>query len=360
LLVSINADTLASQVRQQEAALESSKARAQATRVEMERSKKVYEDQKKLFEESYISEDQLDEYQSSYRSLEASYLAAEASIKQQEMSLNEANEDLSKSKIYAPMDGTITYIAMEEGERVVGVGQYAGTDIMTLANMNVMEVHIDVAETDIINVKLDDAATVFIDAINSEEYAGVVTEIASSGTTENSGTAEQTTTFEVSIRLDAKDARLRPGMTATADVATQTVTDVLAVPIQCVTVRDKKVVAQAMGREVSDDVKSLEYEKEANSGKQERPHAKATRKEREKLQRIVFVVVDDHVELREVETGIADTAWMEITGGLEDGETVVSGSYSAITRELQHMSKVNQQGSGFGEKGPKPGKPEGE
>ena len=294
LLVKINADTLASQVRQNEAALESSKASAQANKVEMARAKKVFEDQKKLFEENYISEDQLNEYESSYKSLEATYLAAEATINQQEMALAEANEDLSKSVIYAPMDGTITSIEMEEGERVVGVGQYDGTQIMTVANMDVMEAHIDVAETDIINVKLGDAATVFVDAINSEEYAGVVTEIASSGDTENSGTAEQTTTFEVVIRLDTHDKRLRPEMTATADISTETVTGALAVPIQCVTVRDKKVVAQALGREVSDDVKSLEYEEAANSGKQERPHSKATRKEREKLQRVVFVVVGDH------------------------------------------------------------------
>lgn len=268
LLVKINADTLASQVRQQEAALESSKARAQANNVEMLRAKKVFEDQKKLFEENYISEDQLDEYESNYKSLEATYLAAEASIHQQEMALAEANEDLSKSVIYAPMNGTITNIAMEEGERVVGVGQYDGTQIMTLANMDVMEAHIDVAETDIINVKLGDKATVFVDAINDEEYAGEVTEIASSGDTENSGTAEQTTTFEVVIRLDTNDKRLRPEMTATADVATQTAIDVLAVPIQCVTVRDKKVIAQALNRQVSDDVKNLEYEATANSGKE--------------------------------------------------------------------------------------------
>lgn len=346
VLVTIDPDTLESQVRQQEAALEANKAQANRTLVELERARKVFNDQKGLFDEGFISADSLNEYESNLKSLEASYAASLASIRQQEMSLAEANEDLSKTTIYASMDGTITSISMEEGERVVGVGQFDGTEIMRLANMNVMEVRIDVAETDIVNVKVDDPAVIFVDAISNEEFSGVVTEIASSGTSANTGTAEQTTTFEVRIRVDGLDKRLRPGMTATSDISTETVTGVLAVPIQCVTVREKKAIAEALGRDLSDEVKDLAYAEGAQEGQQKGPQGKANRKDREKLQRIVFVVVGDHVEFREVETGIADTAWMEIKGGLKEDETIVSGSYSAITRELGHMTKVQTPNNG--------------
>ena len=328
LLVSIDTKLLLSQVRQQEAGIETAKARAEEIRVQLLRAQQVLEDQQRLFADRFASEDALRTAQASASALGASHDAALAQIKQQEMQLDEARETLSKASIYSPMDGIVSALSAELGERVVGTGQFEGTEIMRVANLSVMELVTEVNETDVVNVTLGDHARILLDSMPNQVFTGKVTEIASSARKRE--TREEAVVFEVTVRFDEPSERIRPGMTATADIETESVAAALAVPLQSVTVREKQVVAKALGREVEAST-AVESNQFVVSKDRER-----TREERENLQRIVWVFEDGTVKLREVQTGISDARYMQILSGVREGEQIVSGSYNAIARELEH------------------------
>jgi len=338
LLVSVDSDLLESQVRQQQAAIDTARARARETFVQMERAVQVAADQERLFADNFTSEDTLRAARASADALKAGYEAAIAQIKQQETLLDEARENLGKTSIYAPMDGIVSSLSAELGERVVGTGQFEGTEIMRVANLSVMELVIEVNETDVVNVSLGDRARIVLDALPDETFAGAVTEIASSA--RERVTRDEAVVFEVTLRFEQPDPRIRPGMTATADIETEHAPGALAVPLQSVTVRDKQTVAKALGREIQ---QPLPVAQNINT---ENKDLKLTREERENLQRIVWVVEEGVVKLREVKTGISDTRYMQILEGVNAGESVVSGSYNAIARELEHDKQVKVQEPG--------------
>jgi len=232
------------------------------------------------------------------------------------------------------------------GERVIGGGQFAGTEIMRVANLTAMEVRVKVNENDIINVKLGDHALVSIDAFPGRQFNGKVYEISSSalsvgGMGSNqaalaASASDEVTNFLVKVRITDADAKLRPGMSATVDIETQTVENVVSVPVQSVTVR-------AEGGKTTEQIqKDREKEAQERSGNElsvtaERQDAK---RNVEKLQRVVFVRKADKVEMRKVETGIADNSFMEIKSGVAKDEEVVTGSYKAISTILKDGMKV--------------------
>ena len=208
---------------------------------------------------------------------------------------------------------------------------------MRVADLTNMEVRIEVSETDIVNVKIGDRATVEVDAMADEEFEGYVTEISSSAANVRQNN-DQLTTFEVRIKLSDPSPKLRPGMTATADIETETVEDAISVPMQSVTVRKKDDVKKALDpdAEPSEESKTQVAKKESS-----KPGEGGDEKdEKEDLQRIIFVVKDGKSIMREVKTGIADNAYIVIEEGIEVGEEVVSGSYRAITRQLKHEMAI--------------------
>lgn len=340
LLVKVDPITLQSQVDRQEAAIETAKARAEQTRVRLERARKVYQDQLQLFENEFISQDQLNLSSTDLNELEAAYAASLSQIREQEMQLAEARETLAKATIYSPMDGVVTVLNSEVGERVVGTGQFEGTEIMRIANLDTMELQIEVSESDIVNVKIGNSAKIEIDAIPNEEFLGTTKEIAASALTENAGSQEQVTNFLVKVRIDTPDERLKPGMTATAEIETQTVENVLSVPIQSVTVRDRR------------EVEGGGPPPAGEGGPRPGPAGRQGGRSRDNLKRVVFVVDGSVVKIREVETGIADNSYIEIKSGLQEGEEVVTGSYAAISRELKNDSKIVRGGGGPGGRPP--------
>jgi HlyD family secretion protein len=223
----------------------------------------------------------------------------------------------------------------------------AGTEIMRVADLSDMEMQVNVNENDIPHVKLGDQVVISVDAFPDKKFDGVVKELASSsenagataagGAAQASGTAtDEVTNFLVRVRVADPEAQLRPGMSATADIQTQTVNQVVAVPIQSVTVR-------AEGGLTSDELQQKNaketQEKSGNdlSVKDERADA---RRNREALQRVVFVRAGDHVRMQKVETGIADDTWIEVKTGVKPGEEVVAGTYAAISRTLKDGMKV--------------------
>ena len=283
ILVRVNPDTLEAQVKQQEAALSASKANAAQAKAQMLKAKLDLSRTEKMFEKGFATQEELDQVRTTVEVTIASHEASMFRIQQQDMQLKEASDELNKATTFAPNDGTITALNSELADRVVGTGQFAGTEIMRLADLSNMEVRVDVSEAEIVNVKIADKADIEIDAFPDEKFVGVVTEIANSAKTSGSGSQEQLTTFEVKVRLEEPDSRYRPGMTATADIKTKTSKDVVLVPLQSVTVRPKDEIERQLNPKKKDGDKGKKTEdKKAEGEKAEGEKAEGETKTAEK------------------------------------------------------------------------------
>ena len=344
LLVKVDPDRYETQLRQRKVSINTAEAgslEAKAQRLQAQQDLGRVEE---LFTKGFVSEKELEDGRTLLEIRKVQEESAMLEIERAKSSWEEAEEALSKTVTFAPMNGTITKLGAELGERVVGTGQFAGTEILRVADLSNMEVRIEVSETDIVHVKVNDKATVEVDAMPDEEFDGWVTEISSSAANVRQDN-DQLTTFEVRIRLDKPSPQLRPGMTATADIETETVNNAISVPMQSVTVRKKEDVRKALDPGVGqEDEKNRDAEDKSLISGKKRMADDRTREEKreanEDLQRIVFVLKDGKSIMREVKTGIADNTYIVIEEGIKVGEKVVSGSYRAITRQLNHDMEV--------------------
>lgn len=253
----------------------------------------------------------------------ANYLSAKAALEQAAANVRQAKETLSKTTITAPMSGVISQLNVEIGVRVSGSTFTQGTQLMTVADLSVMEARVDVGENDVVLVSIGDTARIEVDAFPEREFVGVVTQIANTAKSTGLGTQDQVTNFEVRILLNTpKGIEFRPGMSVTADIETATKSNVLAVPIQSVTIR-------------------LPKEQTEKSGESEVQLAEnAKKKQKEKVQEVIFVVKDGVAKTVPVTRGISDDSYVEVTGeNLEELE-VISGPFKAINRDLEDGSKV--------------------
>ena len=255
-------------------------------------------------------------------------MGTEYNIKSAEASLKEASDNLQKTTILAPVNGTISMLNIEQGERVVGTSQMAGTEIMRIANLNEMEVQVDVNENDIVRLNLGDTAEIEVDAYTKRKFEGVVTQIANSAKTTGLS-ADQVTNFEVKIRiqrssytdlLDKKNPNLspfRPGMSATVDVKTNTVTNALSVSIQSVTMREDSAIFSTNKKQESSTL--------------------------DKREEIVFLLDKDKAKIQKVKTGIQDTKYIEILSGLKPNQEIILGPYMAVSKELKDGDAVKKE-----------------
>jgi HlyD family secretion protein len=341
LLVRIKPDVYQAQVDQQEANLVAARASSVQAKAQLAKSQDDFKRSEDLYRKKLVSES---EYLSTKTSLEvaqATYENSMAQIKRTEGSLNQARDQLSKTIIYSPMDGTISAQNSEVGERVVGTGSFAGTEIMRVANLGAMELRVRVNENDIVNVKLGDRAVISIDAYPARKLSGVVSEISSSAqgssaSSQLSAMSDDVTNFLVKIRIKDPEVQLRPGMSATADIETQTVENAVAVPIQSVTVR----ATGGMTTEELQKKSAKDSENKSGSTLDAAAEKREARRNREILTKVVFVKVGDQVKQRSVEVGIADNTHIEVKSGVKAGEEVVAGSYAAISRQLKDDMKV--------------------
>ncbi|MDQ5980924.1 MAG: HlyD family secretion protein [Verrucomicrobiota bacterium] len=341
LLVSIRADNYRFQVEQQEAGLLAAKASSLSTKVNLLKAEEDYKRDQDLYQKQLISDAALTASKTAYESAKAGYDSALANIARTEGLLNQMRDQLAKAIIYSPIDGTVTARTSEVGERVAGTGQYGGAEIMRIANLANMEVRVNVNENDVINVKIGDKARISVDAYPNRRFNGQVWEIASSARTLGQNTQEEVTNFIVRIRILDNDATLRPGMSANADIETKSVADVVAVPIQSVTVRSKEGAKTIDDLAKERDNKAKETQGEgAQAAVNQKQQRDAERADRETLQRIVFLRDGDKVKLVNVETGIADTTHMEIKSGLKKDDEIVTGPFSVVTRTLKDGDKV--------------------
>lgn len=339
LLVKINPDLVESALSRAEAALNTTRANLSGTRARLAQSesqfqnaKASFERSKSLFEKKVTSQAEFDQARSSFEVAKADVDAAKESVqagifnvRSAEATLKEAKENLGRTSIYAPMDGTITMMNREKGERVVGTGQMAGTEIMTIADLSVMEVAVEVNENDIVRVGISDTTEIEVDAYLGESFLGIVTEIANSANV-TGVSADQVTNFDVKIRMlqssyqklsdkmKGNRSPFRPGMSATVDIRTMAVNDVITVPIQAVTTR-----------------------KDSSMKKKDMPELE---KEDEEMNEVVFVMEEGQAKKVIVETGIQNTMYIEVTSGLSEGQEVITGPYSLISKRLKDGDKV--------------------
>jgi len=331
LLIRIKPDTYISLKERAEASLNSakaqysnSKARLAQTRAKYKKAEQDYNRNKQLWEEKTISDAEYETVLSSYEMAKAeleaakqSVVSAKYTVESARASLNEAEENLKKTSIFAPMSGIVSRLNVEEGETVVGTMQMAGTELLRIADLEKMEVKVEVSENDIIQVELGDTAAIEIDAYLGQEFKGVVTEIAHSANIQGAAT-DQVTNFDVKIRLLKESYSqlvspnnpypFRPGLSATVDIYTDIKKGVLAVPIQAVTTRRQG-------------------------------QKKASESSRDNSEEVVFSVVKDSVKIYKVKTGIQDNQYIEIARGLDTTQKIVTAPYNAISADLNEGDK---------------------
>ena len=327
-----------------EASLNNAKARLKQAESQLEMANLDYKRNERLFQEQAISDAEYEQSQTAYNTALAEKEAAEFSVQSARASLNEAEESLAKTSIYAPMSGTVSRLSVELGERVVGTSMMAGTEMLRIADLNRMEVEVEVNENDIVRVSLDDTALIEVDAYPDTRFKGVVSEIPVSANT-TGVTTDQVTNFNVKILLlpesyadkitDKNPYPLRPGMSATADIQTNRKSGVFSIPIQAVTTRmdttgsklQAGVEDQTTGQVSSDGSVSSSTETTiTNTG--DEPLI------------VVFTVSEGKAWMKQVKTGIQDNSYIEILEGLDPDDDIIIAPYSAISRQLKDQMTV--------------------
>ncbi|HEU0210014.1 MAG TPA: efflux RND transporter periplasmic adaptor subunit [Candidatus Udaeobacter sp.] len=341
LLVKIKPDSYRALLEQQEAAISAAKATNLQQKATMLKTEHDFQRAKDLFEKKLISEQEYNAADAAYDVAKNTYEGSLHEIERAQAASSQARDQLEKTTIYSPMDGTVTVLNSKLGERLVATNQFAGTEVLRVADLSHMQAVVDVNENDVVNVKIGDRADVKIDAYADRKFHGVVQQIANTGKTTGAGTQEEVTNFEVKIRIDDHDVALRPALSCTADIETNVVKDAVAVPMQSVTIRtgDSNLSPEEIETQKQ---KIATRDKEDNKAElnNERLEKQTQKEEREKLAKVVFVKNGNKAHMVKVTTGIADDSYMEIKSGIKAGDEVISGSYSAISRKLKNGAKV--------------------
>ena len=330
LLVKINPDLYTSSYNRSLSNLSGTKSGLSQSDASYKEAKSNYDRNKTLFEKGIISKSDWDKAIASFEVAKANKQTAFFNVQSASATVNEAKDNLGRTTIYAPADGTISVLNVELGERVLGTQQMAGTEILRVANLNNMEVEVDVNENDIVKIKVGDEANVEVDAYLKKQFKGVVTSISNSAS--STLTADQVTNFKVKIRIlkesyqDLLEGKpdtyspFRPGMTATVDIITTRKANVLSVPISSVVVKSD-----------TSAVKEIKVED---------PAEKQTAPKSDKKFECVFVKVGDKAKIRVVKTGIQDDTNIEVLTGLKKGDVVITGPYSTVSKDLNSGDKV--------------------
>ncbi len=354
LLFKIKPDNYVAARNQAQASYNSSIANRETAAAQLEKANLEYKRNDALYKTNLISES---DYLTAKTAYDVAKSTLDASVEQVSIAkaqLENAEADLSKTTVYSPLTGTISKLNSELGERVVGTGQMAGTEVMTVADLNTMEARIDIGEIDVPLIKVSQKVTMDVDSFKDQKFDGIVTEVANSANNNDTSTAAaasassstDATKFQVRVRITQKDAFL-PGMSVTANVQTRYRTNVLSVPIQSVTTRlpstnNAPTNSPALTMETNAgrtldtncDTGTNLIAKTTNSAAPKKPD------EPPKPIEVAFVVQGDHVKMVPVKRGISDDNYVEILGGLHEGDEVVSGGYKAINRDLEDNKKV--------------------
>jgi HlyD family secretion protein len=322
LLVRIQPDIVQSQLEQFTASADAAKIAIDATKAEMDRAQADFKRISDLYAKQYASREEFDRAKSTLEQAQSRFRSSGSDYTRAFSALKQMRSQASRTTLYSPMSGTVTSLSVEAGEKVVGTAQMQGTEMMRIADLNIMNAWVDVDENDIVFVKIGDTARIRVDAMPDEELFGYVYEIGHSAKTSAAGTQEEVTNFEVRIRIIDKDKRLRPGMSCSVEISTETHPNVLSVPLQSVTVRSM----QASEPEISSG--SIQQQEEKKKSNSKRPPS------------VVFLKDGDKAKMVKVETGLSDHGFIEIKKGLKVGQEIISGSFQAINKLLQDGSII--------------------
>ena len=359
LLIQVQPDFYASQRDQSTAALRQAEADRARAGAERSRAETELERAEGLFAQGVVARSEVETARTQAAVAAANEQAAQFRIRSASATLRQSSQQLAKTSIYAPIAGTVSQLNVELGERVVGTAQMSGTEILRIAELDQMMLEVEINENDVVNVVIGDTAMVGVDAFTERPLKGVVTKIANSARVTGAGSAEQVTNFPVEVKItsahnlsgrtgteaagsteaaEADEARpvppggaplLRPGMSGTVDIYTETVPGAVVVPIQAVTVRDFNQVQPGLGDDETDE-------------SDEASPAAAALAMSEDLHRVVFVLRDGKAEMVEVETGISDDTHIEVRSGLSGGETVITGPFRLLRTDLRPGQSVRE------------------
>jgi HlyD family secretion protein len=322
-LVQLDREKFMAAVERAEASLRATEANANLARENMLKAEKDFVRIKELYDQKLESQASMDQAYAAYQVEKARYQSSLEQVEQSGASLKQTKDDLSKTSIYAPMAGTISELNKEVGEIALG-SQFQEDVIMVISNLAGMEALVDVDENDIVSIQLGDSATIEIDALPNVQFKGTVSEIASSAKISAAGSADQKTEFEVKVSIAEPGNNLRPGMTASADIVTETRENAIVVPIQSVAVRTPNQLNNSHVDKVTADSSSTPQYKPDKDG----------------FVQVVFVVNQDEVKAWQVMTGIQSETHIEVLDGISEGDEVVTGNYRAISQLLYNNAKV--------------------
>lgn len=316
LLVRIQPDILQTQVEQFAASAQASKLIIDANKAEVDRTEAELRRVTELYKKDFASREELDRATAAFQAATSRYLSSKSDYVRSQGALKQTQASASRTTILSPMDGVVTSLSVQRGEKVVGTAQMQGTEILRISNLDVMNAWVDVDENDVALISIGDTVRVRVDALRDRVYNGIVYEIGNSARVSAQGTQEEVVNFQVRIRLLDRDAKMRPGMSCNVDIETETRRNVLAVPIQSVTVPQ---------------------ESDKKSDVQQGPllERRGARRDSTAAQRNIVWVTDGRtVRAVPVATGISDQGKIEILSGLKQGDTVVIGPYQAISKLL--------------------------
>ncbi len=309
------------------AAVERSRSNKKSGEANLLKAKSDFRRTSDLFNQKLTSQADLE-------TAEANLKLAESQLEQAEADLKQAVDDFVKTRLYSPREGTVTQVNKEVGEIALG-SMFQADVILVVSDLSRMEVISEVDENDVVLVSIGDTTEIEVDAIPDTSFLGVVSEIAHSATTRGKGTQEEVTNFEVKIAIIDKEEKLRPGMSATVDIRTEIRYNVLNIPIQAVTARDRSEL-KTTSDETANQRPPKKARDEGSPGSEETAHKGG----REELVEVVFVVKDQAAKIVPVKTGISSDVEIEVLDGLAEGQEVVTGSYRALSKTLKDGSKV--------------------
>jgi HlyD family secretion protein len=345
LLVRIKPDTYVANSNSATASYRASLAGKATAEANLARAEAEFRRQEALFKNNLVSESLFVEAKTSYDVAQAQLRSATHQVEMSRAALDRAEEDLRKTVIHSPLEGTVIRLNSQAGERVVGTAMMAGTEIMTIADLNEMEARVEVGEVDVPLIRIGQTARLEGDAFKERKFTGVVTEIANSsrgltlgaGAGGFGGQSQEATKFEVKIRIQDKEA-FRPGMSFTAEIETRYRTNVLTVPIASVTTRLPKTTNSVAKAQPDTNTPASKASSSAVTASPTPTGRKAG--DAPKPIEVVFVRDGDVARMVPIKRGISDDAYMEITEGLTEGQEVISGGFKAISRELEDGKKI--------------------
>ncbi len=331
LLAEIKPTAIKAQYQAGVAQMEGSKAQAEQAKAQKLTADLTLKRAKQLHEKALSSDADLEQAQQAYDVASANLNSAQHNVGYYQNNLTLFSESLRKTSVLSPMNGYVTKLISQLGEKVVGTSQFTGTEIMVVSDLSVMNAMVDVDENDVVNLKLGDTARVTVDAFPNRIIIGTVIEVANSAELKGTGTQDQSTNFQVKVRLVGfETGELRPGMSCTAKIETKTKADILTVPIMAVTRR------------------TIDTKKDATADQASEVGKKQNGSEEDKSPTIVFIVEGGRAKSVQVKTGISNNSYVEILDGLKGGEEVIKGNYSAVSKDLDDKKLIKIDNGGYG------------